>query len=415
MARFSAQRIALLTACLLASLAHAQTAAPQDDPSTLHVYVNLVQIPVLILNSSLHPIARVPDSQFNVSIEGLGRIKPARIRLEGDDPIDLTLLIDRSVRDDGLWNDLPKSLDPLIQSLQPHDHLTVFAMDGCKGRRLGEEMAAFGEDKLRLSVTSAMEIQPYWAGHHRKEECPLPLGYWDMVFYAARRLSQSSGRKLIITLGPGASINTQGAANIHNVLLNNSISLFPIVHNSSAGGLPISSVFLTNSDSLIPLMMQAEESGGVVLGATWRSLAKTLAQPVLMARGRYILEFPRPDSLPAGQHHITVADGHPRDFIRSAGISVPVADPKEIESQSIEHGLPVNNAAAAGENNVPIEVGQQHSQPSTKAEGAPAMVVTPAVVTTTPPASGVIAAKPPVPPTPADDPTDITRDLRSSH
>jgi hypothetical protein len=166
MARFSAQRIALLAACLLPPLAHAQTAAPQEDPSTLHVYVNLVQIPVLILNSSLHPIARVPDGQFNVAIEGLGRIKPARIRLEGDDPIDLTLLVDRSVRDDGLWNDLPKSLDPLIQSLQPHDHLTVFAMDGCKARRLGEEMVAFEEDKLRLSVASAMELQPYWAGHH---------------------------------------------------------------------------------------------------------------------------------------------------------------------------------------------------------------------------------------------------------
>ncbi|HEY9138919.1 MAG TPA: hypothetical protein VIM67_11655, partial [Terriglobus sp.] len=348
-------------------------------------------------------------------IEGLGRIKPARIRLEGDDPIDLTLLIDRSVRDDGIWNDLPKSLDSLIQSLQPHDHLTVFAMDGCKARRLGEEMEAFKEEKLRQSVTSAMQLQPYWASHHRKEECPQPLTYWDMVFYAAKRLSQSSGRKLIVTLGPGASINTQGAANIHNILLNNSISLFPIVHNSSTGGLPLSSINFTTSDSLIPLMTQAEESGGVVLGATWRSLAKTLAQPVLMARGRYILEFPRPDSLPGGQHHITVADGHPRDFIRSAGIAVPVADPKEIESQSIGHGLPVNTAVAAGENTVPTETDQQHSQPGTKTRWAPAMAVTPAAVPTTPPATGVIAAKPPVPPIPADDPTDITGDLRPSH
>lgn len=414
MARFSAQRIALLAVCLLAPLTHAQTAAPQDDPSTLHVYVNLVQIPVLILNSSLHPIARIPDGQFNVAIEGLGRIKPARIRLEGDDPIDLTLLIDRSVRDDGLWNDLPKSLDPLIKSLQPHDHLTVFAMDGCKARRLGEEMAAFEEDKLRLSMASAMELQPYWASHHKKEECPRPLTYWDMVFYAARRLSQSSGRKLIVTLGPGASINTQGAANIHNVLLNSSISLFPIVHNSSSGGLSLASVSLMNSDSLISLLSQAEQSGGMVLGATWKSLPTTLAQPVVLARGRYILEFPRPDSLPAGQHHITVADGHPRDFIRSAGISVPVADPKEVENQSMGHG-PFVNTAAASASNVPAAVAEQHNPPGTDAAGMPPTAVTPTAVTMAPPATGTIAGKLPAIANTANDPTDITRDLIPSH
>lgn len=396
----------MLVACLLPMLARAQAVTSPDDSSTLHVYVNLVQIPVLVLNASLHPTARIPSNQFNLTIEGVGRIKPARIRLEGDDPIDLTLVINRSVRDDGLWNDLPKSLDPLIQSLQPHDHLTVFAMDGCKAHRIGEEMAAFREDWLRLSVTSAMEIQPYWAGHRKNEACPQPLTYWDMVFYAARRLSESSGRKLIVTLGPSDSINTLGAANIHAALLNSSISLFPIVHNGSSGGLSLSSLFLMNSDSLVPLMTQAEESGGMVLGATWKSLAKTLAQPVLLARGRYILEFPRPNSLPAGLHHITVADGHPRDFIRSAGISVPVADPKEIGNQSIEHGPFLNDAEA---------VGESHNPPDSDAARTPTTTDTPETGPVVPSTTGVIVPKVRAIPNPVDDPTDITQDLRPSH
>src|ERR1700754_524914 len=114
MLRWIARTVAVCTAGFLsAQVCCAQASAPsaQDDKSTLHVYVNLVQIPVLVLSGSLRPLPGLSDSSFKVTIDGLGQIRPERIRMEGEDPINLVLIIDRSIKDDTLWNNLPKSLE----------------------------------------------------------------------------------------------------------------------------------------------------------------------------------------------------------------------------------------------------------------------------------------------------------------
>jgi hypothetical protein len=47
-----------------------------------------------------------------------------------------------------------------------------------------------------------------------------------------------------------------------------------------------------------------------------------------MLRERYIVEFPRPKNVTAGPHEMRVKIAHgDADFIRSAGIMVPLADP----------------------------------------------------------------------------------------
>lgn len=398
---------------------HAQTSPAADDASTLHVYVNLVQIPVLVLNSSLHPMQTIPSSQFNVSIEGIGRIRPARIRLEGDDPINLTLIVDRSVRDDDIWDDLPKSLAPLTQALRPQDHLSVYAFDGCGARRMGGEMAPFEASWLRLAVASATEVKPFKEDRRKKAVCEKPLTYWDMVYYTASRLAQVPGRKLIVTLGPGAQVTAQRASQIHDVLISNSISLFPIVHGDGSGSsnpygsanmvragrymMNIAPVTMdATTEAPLALIMQSELSGGMVVGTTFRSLAKALAQPVTLARGRYIIEFPRPDALPPGNHQILVADGHVRDFIRPGGISVPLADPKE------RRELVVNSGDAGVDTTA-------SSTPSPEPKSDTKQTPTATTPPQPPPVAAPVAAAPSITTKPAPDPTDITGDLRPNH
>lgn len=433
MVRFSLKPTAVLAVLLLcARLIPAQATPPSDDQSTLHVYVNLVQIPVLVLNQSLRPMDRIPDSRFYIAVEGVGRIHPARIRMQGDDPIDLALIVDRSVQDDSIWDELPKALGPLIKALQPQDNLSVFAMDGCKALRVGTEMAPFDEKWLRLTAKTVADMRPYKHDRHRKDDCPKPLTYWDMVTYAANRLSQYQGRKLIVTLGPGAQLDLSSAAHVHSLLTNSSITLFPIVHGSVAMGgmLPYAGGRQIRSGSQVQEMAmvnpgidlntvmamdkQAELSGGVLLGTSQRDFAKTLAEPVTLARGRYIIEFPRPDSLPAGEHHISVADGHPRDFIRPAGISVPVADANQKRSLVAADGVAAATASAATPDasathtaETPASTEEKPPAPATSpAPQSTAAAVTPVGGTPAKP----VAAKPPEP-----DLTDITGDLRPSH
>lgn len=431
MLRLMARLIGRCTpALLLASTCCAQTPPTADDQSTLHVYVNLVQIPVLVLNQSLHPTARIPDSSFNITIDGVGRVHPARIRLQGDDPINLTLIVDRSVQDDSTWDSLPKALGPLISAMQPQDNLSVFSIDGCKAKRVGPEMAPFDEKQLLLTAKTIAEMRPYKRDRHHKDECGKALGYWDMVTYAASRLSHYPGRKLIVTLGPGAMTDSNSAARIQMLLTSSSITLFPIVHASFArsGMLPyagarqirsgsqVQDMAMVNpgidTDAAMTMDRLAEMSGGVLLGTSEKDFAKTLAEPIVLARSRYIIEFPRPDSLPAGEHHILVSDGHPRDFIRPAGISVPIADAKEKRTLVVAdatpetNASPATNAAAAREAPTTTSTGTQPAVPMNTPAAQPAVAAAPAVVSPAKP----VAAKPV-----EADLTDITGDLRPSH
>jgi len=424
MLRWIARTAAVCAAGFLsAQICCAQTAKTDDDKSTLHVYVNLVQIPVLVLNGSLHQIPRIPDGSFKVTIEGLGQIHPARIRLEGEDPINLTLLVDRgNVKDDPLWNDLPRSVEPLIQSLRPRDHISFLAMDGCTARRYGPDMAPFDADWIRQTAKTVTDMVPFTG---KKQTCPRPLTYWELVTYAAKKLSQFPGRKILVTLGPGAKLDQQLAQQIHGLLTQNSITLFPIIHSSAMTiSIPYSvgrqgrgqtqivpsMVPGVDTDAVQAMTTQAELSGGILLGASTQGFGKSLAQPVDLAGGRYIIEFPRPDKLPPGIHYIQVEDGHPRDLIRIAGISVPIAAPNEMRDATVEHGTLMATKEAAADSGAASHESRQDSD-----DEKPPAPVTPAALpapVTAPPSTAQDAATPVPPKSPQPDPADITGDLR---
>src|SRR5882757_5316314 len=84
----------LLSACSVA----AQTSEGASSP-TLHVYTNLVQIPTLVLGHDHKPIARIDERRFFVSLDGGRKFRVTHARLEGDDPISLTILMDLSQSD----------------------------------------------------------------------------------------------------------------------------------------------------------------------------------------------------------------------------------------------------------------------------------------------------------------------------
>lgn len=427
---------------LSAQVCCAQASAPsaQDDKSTLHVYVNLVQIPVLVLSGSLRPIPHLPDSSFKVTIDGLGQIRPERIRMEGEDPINLVLIVDRSIKDDTLWNNLPKSLEPLIESLRPRDHIGILGMDGCVARRFGPEMAPFDPDWLRGTAKTVTDMVPS-KNRGNKAACAKPITYWELVMYAAGKLAQYPGRKILVTLGPGDKLPPQITQQVHSLLTGNSITMFPIVHPNAMnisipyvlgrptrGGNSTQALALMNprvdTDALQAMTNQAELSGGTLLGTSFQDFAKTLAQPVELARGRYIIEFPRPDKLPPGTHYIFVEDGHPRDFIRPAGISVPIAAPNEMRDASVEHGTRMTAEAFAAENAAASQESAQNSgavkPPVTAAPPSAAAAPPPLAAPVSSPAPITSAAVPapevakPVAPKPEKpDPTDITDDLQA--
>ena len=70
---------------------------PKDEPiRTLHVYANLIQIPTLVLGLNRERLKTpIAESRFSVSIHRTV-VSATHVRLEGDDPISLSILLDVS-------------------------------------------------------------------------------------------------------------------------------------------------------------------------------------------------------------------------------------------------------------------------------------------------------------------------------
>ena len=123
---------ALATALCCATLLAQNPPAPQSEPiHTLHVYTNLIQIPTLVLGPNRERISKpIPESRFSVSIDGGSWFPATHVRMEGDDAIALSILLD--ARGD-VADLMPKISDAIAslapQSLHTKDHISIYALD----------------------------------------------------------------------------------------------------------------------------------------------------------------------------------------------------------------------------------------------------------------------------------------------
>jgi hypothetical protein len=73
----------------------AQDAAGEETPvAVFHAYTNLIQVPVLVLNSDHKPLPPIAEKKFAVSLDGGPAFTPTHVRAEGEDPITLSILLE---------------------------------------------------------------------------------------------------------------------------------------------------------------------------------------------------------------------------------------------------------------------------------------------------------------------------------
>jgi len=71
--------------------------APEEPIHTLHVYTNLIQIPTLVLGPNRERLTKpIAENRFSVSIDSGPKFRATHVRLEGDDAISLSILLDVS-------------------------------------------------------------------------------------------------------------------------------------------------------------------------------------------------------------------------------------------------------------------------------------------------------------------------------
>jgi hypothetical protein len=312
---------------VLAAQDKVQTKTQEDSQEkgirTLHVYANLIQLPVLVLNWTREPLKRpVPENKFYVSVDSGPWFRATHVRLEGDDPISLSILLDVS----GDVRDLMPKMDEAIAelaplSLRPRDHVSIYALNCTLVRSLVDDPAAPG--LLKAGTASVLESWTDRKKNKHREDCKSPVHLWDALSFITSQLYDLPGRRvvLVVTDGNGAdSLHTW--KQVGEYAQETGVAVFGMTYMLGPYRPPWSG---TPENALTAL---CELSGGMVLMASSKNLEERLQQFVATVRERYIVEFPRPYRTTAGAHLLAVKVDKADDFIRPAGISVPIADPK---------------------------------------------------------------------------------------
>ena len=299
----------------------------------LRVSTNLIQIPVMVLSTSLEPLAApIASNRFSISFNGGSPFQPKFVRREGDEPIQLAIFLDVRHPQEAL---LPK-MDETIANLAPaflhsRDHVSVYAVD-CASIVAVEDVPAIPV-QLKRAVDTALSRLTARQQLKQKSACVANARLWDLLAQVTTRLSTQSGWRAILAVtdgDPGKSKQTPHG--LETLAAHDQVAIFALDPSLTEFDLlsitsPLN-YYAPNSVTAIGsnLSTVCELTGGALLTPDTSSVAKRMQQVSQMLRDRYILEFPRSSKLIVGDNIISVRIDKSSALIRPAGDGVPSTD-----------------------------------------------------------------------------------------
>lgn len=323
----------------------------QEDKAafTLHAYADLMQVPVLVLASEMGPMRHPVDpGRFVVSLDSGKKFAPTSVKLEGDDPLELAIVLDVSGSQKELAESFPAvGAEFAATMLRPQDHVSVYAL-AC-GHLL---KSADGIKPDPQAVKQALEVvlqSPKVVERLNGAPCESRILLWSGLLSVVKELQGSAGRRSMLVVSDGEDRGSEITwKDLHDVAGVHGVALFGM---SSGRKHALQGVDEMGRPLHIPDRFQAlcESTGGIVLPASPLTVGKELGQWVTLLRGRYILEFPRPQQMGSGMHSIVVSiRGEPGAFVTEAGVQVKIpdaaqmADPHRVHSDAGAE-IPVGN------------------------------------------------------------------------
>ncbi len=336
-----AMMVIALAACLVGLVFRGGIAVAQDaGVPTLHVYADLIQIPVLVLSKKQERVKPIARERFSVSLDSGPWFPASHVRLEGNDPISLAILLDVHGDESELMPMAAKVLSGLAPGyLHPNDRVSVYGLD-CEMVR-SEQNAPVGPLSLKLGVTSvlhswtarqvSLSATDQHADKKRPADCESQIHLWDALTYMTRQLSDQPGRRVILAMSSGVDGGSKTSWNdLREFAQSTGVAIFGVTYvpQTVAGSLRWS----PGAENAFNAM--CELTGGVVLLAVPVDLDMQLKRFTEIVRERYIVEFPRPAHGLPGEHSLQVKIAKSHDMIRPAGISVPIQDAKVMADPS---------------------------------------------------------------------------------
>ncbi|MEO6909754.1 MAG: hypothetical protein ABI158_02375, partial [Edaphobacter sp.] len=333
---------AALTAQDKSTSATAETVQNVSIP-TLHVYKNLLEVPVLVLRPNGDRIKKpIADERFSVSLDAGPWFRVTHVRREGDDPVTLSILLDVSGDGRLLMSKMADAIAGLAPgSLGPHDHVSVYALD-CSLISGASDLPA-DPVTLKRAVDGVLSS---WTERNSKKrahgvvasDCKQKEYLWDALAKLTKSLHPLPGRRVILVVSDGED---HGSTHTWNQVIEEaqgaSVAIFGLKYSPNLGAanttytenpLRPRGEFTLSTQTAPPAELDrgspfgnlCELTGGAAKLASPRTLKARLKEFTVMVRERYIVEFPRPLNGKPGWHGITVRIDRGNYFVRSAGI-----------------------------------------------------------------------------------------------
>jgi hypothetical protein len=167
-----------------------------------------VQIPVLVLTPEGEKLSSpIAQNRFSISFDGGPWSRPTYARLEGDDPIDLSIVLDTRSAQEDLLQRMDQTIADLAPSfLHPHDHVSIYAID-CSAMDYVEDVPAESR-QLKFAVDAALSK---WTARRQKIKaaCNPETHLWDLLAFVTDRLSSLSGRRVVLAVTDGHDKNSK--------------------------------------------------------------------------------------------------------------------------------------------------------------------------------------------------------------
>ena len=305
----------LLCACTVTAQMPENASSP-----TLHVYTNLVQIPTLVLGRDHKPIAQIDERRFFVSLDGGPKLRATHARLEGDDPILLTILIDLSPSNPWAMLEPGEAIANLASlSLHTKDEVSIYAL-GCELIHFGDP-GATDSASLTRQVDLVLQQSQSLDERDAKGRCGNRLYLWDSLATIVQQMSKRPGRRVILAVTDGVDRGSRNSWNaLRDFAQTRSVAIFGLI--------PPEELRVNNiTQNEVPFNEVCQLSGGILLPTSAKDLGKQLAWAVTLIRGRYIVEFPRPVTTVGAHHSMDITISRSHAFIRPTGAGVPTVDP----------------------------------------------------------------------------------------
>jgi VWFA-related protein len=294
----------------------------QTPVFTLKVYTNLVQVPTLVLDHDGNPLPPIDFRRFQVSLDAGKKFAPRHVRMEGDDPLDLAILLDvTGTQSKNLAPNVPEAAATMVaKSLHPQDRVSIYTLS-CNLLRTAYELPPDPE-RLRSAIQEGLQ-SPKLGKNNDGTSCGPKVYLWGALMAVIRDLHSATGRRALLVISDGRD--------------DGSVVSWGRLHDY-AGGEGVALFGLRDPDIIRPIWegdrtdafrSLCESTGGIVMDGGRRDVDKRMEQWVTLLRGRYVVEFRRPQQLSGREHIIQVSvksDG--QAFITLAGVSVTLPDPK---------------------------------------------------------------------------------------